>query len=611
MKKNTQCRVIDIAASEGVEAIYGITDVFFLDFHRYAGEAGIKMVGPRHESAAAMMAIAHARMTGKAQMCMAQAGPGVTNILPGVSIAHFDKIPLVVVASCRSMTAQQRAARGFFQSAPQIDLFRPITKYQATVQSPETVDEVMIEAFRQANAGVPGPVFVQIPTDVMWEEHDYAPVPPSAANRAPKQQAADNQLTSALTLIRESKCPLILAGTGINLARGHDRLLKLAKHLNCPVVPSWGGRGTYPENDEQFLMFGSGANDACAAADLVIAIGTSIGEQLHFGHPPRWGELGKQKWIHIEKDAGSIGVNRPIDAPLVGDLNEILDQLNSELQDDLEPRTAPKQMRQWRKKQDDFLNSIRKDVSTADPIHPGRLAVEIRKAMPDNAIAIQDGGCTAMWAQYYYEQRSHDYLWTPHIGHLGIGIPYAIGAATATNSDRPVIVFNGDGSFGFHAMEIETAVRHELSIIVVVFVDNQWGMELVDIHASEYSKVPDSSFSNPRVDKLAEALGAHGEYVEKYADIAPALKRALKTKGPSVLHVAVDPAINTDENELPYWDELMSWWQADGYGYGQPPIEKLALETPAQTQEIPLANQQTQRCWRGKTCHCQDGARSQ
>lgn len=581
MRMNTQSRVIEIAAAEGVEAIYGITDVFFLDFHRSAGGAGIKMVGPRHESAAAMMAIAHARTSGKPQMCMAQAGPGVTNILPGVSIAHFDKIPLVVVATCRSMTAQQRAARGLFQTAPQIELFRPITKYQATVQSPEAVDEVLAEAFRQATTGVPGPVFVQIPTDVMWEEHDYGSLLPPAQTRAPRAAAPDVQIEAAAALIEQADCPLILAGNGLNLARGHERLKELAAKLKCPVVPSWGGRGAFPEDHPQFLMFGSGANEACANADVVIAVGTSIGEQLHFGREPRWGREGEQKWIHVEKDAASIGVNRPIDVPLVGDLNVILDQLNASLAKLSTPRKPPALMESWRSKQDAFFQELHARPHASNPIHPAKLALEIRAAMPDNAIAIQDGGCTAMWMQYFYEQRSPDYIWTPHIGHLGIGIPYAVGSSIATKGETPVVVFHGDGAMGFHPMEIETAVRHELPLVIVVFADNQWGMELVDIHPNEYGKVPDSSFSNPRFDKLAEALGAHGEYVTQHDDIPSALARALETKGPSVLHVEVDPQINTDESELPNWDELMSWWQADGYGYGQPPIEKLADETAA------------------------------
>ena len=571
-RQNVQTRLIQLMVAEGVEAIYGINDVFFHDFHQQAEASGIRMIGPRHEAAAAMMADAHTRMAGRSQVCMAANGPGVMNLLPGIASAYADNVPVVAIVSSRSMKARSRAATGFFQLAPQLEIFAPVTKYQQTIITAERVDEVMHEAFRRANTGTPGPVIVEVPTDVMWEEGHFQPAPAPDSYRVATSAPPHDAIGAAVGMLKEAKLPVILAGDGIKMSRSFDALERLARVLACPVIVTWAGAGAIPETDSQALMFGWGANEACAQADVVLAVGTSIGETLHFGQPPRWGAEGLQRWIHVERDAGKIGLNRRADVPLVGDLADVLPHLARALAE-YGPFSTPPQLAGWRTAQDAMRRAWRDATTDANPIHPGRAMMELSSVTPEHSVIVRDGGCTKLWHIFLTELRSRDCLSSGHMGHLGVGIPFAIGAAFATGKNRPVLVVSGDGAFGFHAMELETAVRHELPIVVVVNFDQQWGMELVDFEPDEYDRIPDSRFTLSRLDQLAVALGAHGEYVEHFDDLVPALQRAFAAGKPAVVQIITDSLVNSTESALPCWEEFLSWWQADGYGYGLPVSE--------------------------------------
>ena len=194
------------------------------------------------------------------------------------------------------------------------------------------------------------------------------------------------------------------------------------------------------------------------------------------------------------------------------------------------------------------------------PIHPGRLMVEARKAIPDDAVIVRDGGNTTLWELTYFEQRSHDYLWTSKFGHLGTGLPYAIGAKLAVG-DRPVALITGDSAFMFHVTEIETAVRHNLPVVVIVNYDRKWGMEVPGMSETLKREIAiEQSFV--RMDKMAEAMGGHGEFVEETKDIAPAVERAFASGKPAVVQVVADERVNN--SEMPNWKEFTRWYGDDG-----------------------------------------------
>ncbi|NCF19058.1 MAG: hypothetical protein GWP63_12520 [Haliea sp.] len=571
-RKKGQQRLVDLFRAEQVSLISGIVDVHFMEFHRAAVEYGIRMLGTRHEVSSVMVAEAASRMLGRPQVAMAAYGPGVANMVGGVVTAMEERVPLIVLVSGRGFHTRSVVRQGKYQYWSQIDVFREITKYAAVVQDIRQLDEVVREAFRQATSGTPGPVYIEVPVDIMWGEYDFPPVLAPEQYRSTVPQPAQEQLVDeAATLLARTRMPLILAGQGIHTARGHAELQQLAQLLKCPVVTSFGAKGALPDNHPQALSFGfAGANEACREADVVLAVGTSIGEPLLCGEPPRWGEYGEQQWIHVERNPARLHTNRLADIPLVGDLKAVLPQLTESLEA-LGPFDPPPTLADYKQQQANWRQQVAESTHDHSPIHPGHLMLEVRKAVPDEAVMVRDGGCTALWELCLYEQRSNDFLWTSHCGHLGSGLPYAIGAQFAAGRDRPVVLISGDGALGFQIMDFETAVREQLPVCIVVNCDNTWGMELMDFYKGPESIVecPGVTMAPTRYDQMAIAMGGHGEYVKEATDIAPAVTRALASGKPSIVQVMTDVNINANTLALPAVDELLSFYYLDGnQGYG-------------------------------------------
>ena len=572
IKMKGQERLIDLFDAEGVDVISGIVDVHFMHFHRRAKAAGMKMVGTHHEVASVNMAEAASRMSGKPQVCMAAYGPGVANMVGGVVVARAENVPLIVLVTQRSKNCQSAVRNGIYQYWDQAEVFRSITKYQAIVNTIDRLDESVRECFRQATTGTPGPVYLEVNIDVMWSDAEFPQcLPPASYRTVEPQQAAETQLAQAADMLVNATFPIILAGQGIHVSQGHDELEALARALNCAVIPTFGGKGALPDNDPQTLVFGfEGSNEACAEADVVLAVGTSIGEAVFFGEPPRWGEQDKQKWIHIERNPGRLHTNRFADCPVVGDLRAVLPELARRVQAQRGTVERPRLV-ELKQKQVEWRNALTERSNDVIPMDPGFAFQELRKAIPDDAILVRDGGCTAIWELMMYEHRSRDFLWNSHIAQLGCGLPYANGAQLVAGADRPVLLITGDGAVGFQWMEFETAVRERLPIIVVVNCDSCWGMELMDFYdgAGSEETCPGVMMAPVRYDKMAEAIGGHGEYVERAADISTAVERALASGKASVIQLMTDFNINANTMAMPELAQVLTFYNLDGeQGYG-------------------------------------------
>jgi len=567
-----QERLIELFDAEGVEVISGIVDVHFMHFHRRAIAAGMKMVGTHHEVASVNTAEAASRMTGKPQVCMAAYGPGVANMVGGVVVAREENVPMIVLVTQRSKNCKGAVRNGIYQFWDQAEVFKHITKYQAVVNTLDRLDESVRECFRQATTGTPGPVYLEVNIDVMWGEAKFPKaLSPAEYRSVEPQQASEGQIAKAAEMLRNAKFPIILAGQGVHVARGHDELEALARALKCAVIPTFGAKGVLPENDPQTLIFGfDGSNEACAEADVVLAVGTSIGEPVFFGEAPRWGEPGEQKWIHVERNPAQLHTNRFADCPLVGDLKAVLPALTERIQagggSADRPRLAELKQKQleWRK----ALGARSNDVV---PMDPGFAFQELRESIPDSAVLVRDGGCTSVWELMLFEQRSRDFLWNSHIAQLGCGLPYAVGAQLVVGNDRPVLLITGDGAVGFQWMEFETAVRENLPIIVVINCDSCWGMELMDFYDGKGSEetCPGVMMAPVRYDEMAKAIGGHGEYVERASEIAAAVERSLKSGKPSVIQLMTDFNINANTMAMPELADVLTFYNLDGdKGYG-------------------------------------------
>jgi thiamine pyrophosphate-dependent acetolactate synthase large subunit-like protein len=560
-EQTVSARIVDLLRAEGVDTIFGVPDPNYAEIHRIAREAGMKLVAPRHEAAGGFMADALSRMTGCPQVVMAAPGPGVANMLPAVVCASKENVPVVFVGPQRERVYDAAVRRSKFQYSPQIRLFEPAVKYAAVVEFPHQVDEVFHEAFRRALGGTPGPVYVELPLSTIIQRAPYPVAPAPDQYRLVEPDAPQARVEEAAELLVRAKLPVILAGTGVHTSRGHRELAQLAEQLGCAVVTTYGGRGALPETHLQVHTFGSPqALEATCGADVLLAVGTSIGEQLHYGRGERYyGAPGSKRWIHLEREPQAIGVNRPVDVPLVGDLRSVLPQLRTALEA-RGPFSASPEVARWRDERVALRRQIAETAPDTAPVHPGRAMLEVRAALPDDAVIVRDGGCTSLWELAYFELRCNDYLWTSKFGHLGTGLPYAIGAQLCVGPERRVCLITGDSAFGFHVMELETAVRHRLPIVTVVNYDQGWGMEL-DAYDAQ-GGFDELRHAFVRLDDLARSMGAHGEFCEKTDQIGPAIERALASGKPAVVQVVTDMEVNA--RQAPNWQEFASWYGFEG-----------------------------------------------
>ena len=549
---------------EGIRYVFGvpgdqcnpITDAIY----RLGETNGIRFVTTRHEQAAAHAADAWARTTGQPGVCLGTVGPGVADLVPGVYAAYGDSVPMVVLGA-QNQTWRCYPEHGSMQSLDQVPLMAPVTKWQALVNDIRRMTHLVQIAFRQATSGCPGPVYLDLPSNVLCDKlnTDQYPVMPPARYRPQAPPVADASLIErAADLLANSRYPLVHIGSGVLRSGAWSEAVELAEYLSAPVTTTLSGRGGIPEDHPLCLIPSAfGALQAQADADIVLLVGSRLGDTDFWGRPPIWGELGKQKFVQIEIEPKNMALNRPVDLCLLGDAKGTLASLIEQVRLRTGPKGENPQLADARREQQRWVAGWKEGAASDQvPIHPLRLMREVREFFPRDAILVQDGGNTAVWSFYQnrvYEPRS--FLWAADSGHLGAGVPYAI-AAKLAQPDRVVFCVTGDGSFGFNAMEMETARREGTPIIVIIANDRAWGMikggqKLV--YKERYCGV---DFSDARYDKLAEALGCHGERVAEPDQIRPALKRAMESGLPSVLDVVVDSEAHLTPPDLALLDSV-------------------------------------------------------
>ncbi|MCX5045413.1 thiamine pyrophosphate-binding protein [Aldersonia sp. NBC_00410] len=556
-------RILDLFEAEGINTIFGIPDPNFVHLFHEAEERGWNVVAPHHEESAGMMAEAVSRMTGKAAVCIGTLGPGIANIAGAIMCAKVENSPVIFLGGQRARITEQRVRRGRIQFVKQAGLVENSVKYSASIEYADQTDEIIREGLRKALSGTPGPVYIEYPSHVILEELDVPPVLPPDRYRLVGQTAGQDKITEAAELIRAAKQPVLIVGHGVHTARAQETVKELADLMACPVIQTSGGTSYIKGLEDRTFPYGFSAAglEAVVASDLALAIGTELGEPVHFGRGRHWvANEANRKWILVEQDPTAIGVNRPIDVPLVGDLRAVVPQLVEALRDT--PRTATPELAEWIKKDADRLHELAETApSGRTPVHPARLIVEATKVFPADGIMVRDGGATTIFGWTYSQAKPHDVMWNQNFGHLGTGLPYAVGASVADGGKRPVMLVTGDSSFQFQIAELETAARLNLPLVCVVAVDYAWGLE-VGVYKRTFghdSRETGTHWStNTRFDKVAEGFGCYGEYVEREEDIAPAIKRAYASGTPGVIHVAIDPKANSEE--MPSYDEFRTWY---------------------------------------------------
>ncbi|KAF5992053.1 MULTISPECIES: thiamine pyrophosphate-binding protein [Streptomyces] len=556
-------RILELFEAEGIDTIFGIPDPNFVHMFHLAEERGWNVVAPHHEESAGFMAEAVSRMTGKAAVCIGTLGPGVANLAGAMMCAKVENSPVVFLGGQRARITEQRVRRGRIQFVKQAALFEPSVKYSASIEYADQTDEVIREGLRKALSGTPGPVYIEYPSHVIQEDLDVAPALPPEAYRLVGQTAGPDKVAEAVAFVRAATQPILLVGHGVHTARAGESVRALAEAMACPVIQTSGGTSYIAGLEDRTFPYGfsAAAIDAVVKSDLCLAIGTELGEPVHYGRGRHWvANEANRRWILVEQDPQAIGVNRSVDVPLVGDLRAVVPQLVDALE--ATPRTASPELAGWITQDAARLAELAETApSGMSPVHPARLIVEATKVFPKDGIMVRDGGATTIFGWTYSQAKPHDVMWNQNFGHLGTGLPYAIGASVAEGGKRPLMLITGDSSFQFHIAELETAARLSLPLVCVVGVDYAWGLE-VGVYKRTFGQGSLETgvhwSKNTRLDKVAEGFGCHGEYVERDEDIAPAVKRAYASGRPGVVHVAVDPKANSEE--MPSYDEFRTWY---------------------------------------------------
>jgi len=556
------------------DQLYPILDAIYKDKR-------IDFITMRHEAAAAHAADAWARVTGEPGVCLGTVGPGAANLVGGVYPAFVDSIPMIVI------TAQNQAWRsypdhGSTQGLDQLLLFKAVTKWNALVSHWNRIPELTQWAFRMTRSGKPGPVHLDFPSNVLFQtgdESEIKVVHPLSYRAAERPVGDSSLIDQAAMMLVKAKSPLIHAGGGVLRSGASKELVELAEYLQAPVTTSPSGRSAIPEDHPLCLIPtspGTGALVAQIEADIVLLVGGRLGDYEMWGQPPMaWGEPSQQRFIQVDISSDMIGLNRPVDIGIVGDAKSTLRALLETIKKYTSRKEKRKSLQDYKQVEKRWLEEHEKTSrSDSVPIHPLRLIREVQEFFPRDAIAVVDGGNTAIWSLYLnraYE--ANTFLWSVDSGHLGIGVPYAIAAKLAAPS-KQVYCISGDGAFGFNIQELETASRLKLPVVFIVANDLAFGMIKSGqtlVYSKRYIGV---DFSNIRYDKVAQAMNCYGERVVEPSEIKPALQRAVDSGLPAVLDVEIDREVIPPDFELVamVWLEGCEFPEAE-----EPPKEKVPV----------------------------------
>ena len=481
-----------------------------------ADARGWSVIAPHHEESAGFMAEAASRMTGKPGLYIGTLGPGVANIAGAMMCAKVENSPVIFLGGQRARITERRVRRGRIQFVKQEGLFAPSVKYSTSIAYADQTDEIVREAIRRAMSGTPGPSYIEYPSHVILEELDAPDSLPPSRYRLVDQGAGAREVAEAAKLIREASRPILLVGHGVHTSRTQAPVKELAELMACPVIQTSGGTSFIPGLEDRTFAYGFSPSAVAAVvnSDLCVALGTELGEPVHYGKTRHWaGRNDIRKWIYVEQDPLAIGVNRPIDVPLVGDLRGVVPQLVEALVDT--PRQPSADLDVLIKTEAEELAQLAENAPTGrTPVHPARFVVEATKAFPKDGILVRDGGATVIFGWTYSQAKPRDLIWNQNFGHLGTGLPYAVGASIAEGRKRPVMLLTSDSAFLFHISNLETAARENLPLVCVVGVDHQWGLE-VGVYKRTFeqpSPQPGVHWSKDvRFDKIAEGFGCHGE----------------------------------------------------------------------------------------------------
>jgi acetolactate synthase-1/2/3 large subunit len=520
----------------GVEVVFTLSGGHIMPLYDGCIDEGIKIVDVRHEQAAVHAADAWARCRpGSIGVAAITAGPGVTDGVTGIANAWRANSPILVFGGQGPFS---NLRRGSLQEMDHLGVVRPITKFADAIYQTHRIPEYVELAIRHAVSGIPGPAYLEIPMDVFMGQAEWADAPIPRIRTEPPRLSPDRaEVRRAIELLSGAKRPMVMAGTSVKWSRASAELNRFLQDTHMPAYTNGMGRGTVPPESPEFLN--RSRREALKRSDCVILAGTLLDFRMAFGKTIP----AEAKIIQLEMDATLIGQNRSSDVGLVGNLACSFELLLEEMKN----QGARLDFSAWRDELRAIETAAEKKVEAAlqsdeVPVDPQRMCREVRDwlATLDDPIVIGDGGdIVATAAKILPVKREGAWMDPGPLGTLGVGAPFAIAAQLANPGKRVVVVY-GDGSFGLNGFEFDTAVRFGLPIIGVVGNDGAWGQMMRPQGAIYgWDRLQATLLNVTRYDKVVEALGGHGELVERPADLRPALERAAASGKPALVNVVI------------------------------------------------------------------------
>jgi thiamine pyrophosphate-dependent acetolactate synthase large subunit-like protein len=536
--------VIEALRAEGIEYTFGIvgTTTNSIVTEMY-GRSDIKFVDSRHEEGAAFMAYGYARASGKPTACITTSGPGTINLATGIALAWKGRAPVLVIAGDVALDYIHRDGAQAFDL---VGIFSPFTKLARQVNKTERIVEMLHDALRMALSGKRGPVFLDIPRDLLDNQSLNSEITAPAAYRAVDQSIPGDAaaVERAVQLLTQAERPLLLAGGGVVDAEASADAVALAELLDMALVPSYGHNDVVPNGHRLFVgpAGGRGAGESAQAihrADVILALGTRLNQATTHWN---FSVINPQtRIVQVDIDAQEIGRNFPVAVGIAGDAKAVAQQLLARLRAQLpQGRAHPA----WRSEIEALAAQRKARLAaertlTGDPMMPQRVYPELNKVLPRDCMVTLDAGVAPGLA---YDRLKFELPRTffNYAGHGGLGMGYCVGLGTKLGRpDRPAVALQGDGGFLYTSGEINTAVRWNIPLVSIVLNNGCHGAEKAQQQRYFGARYIGVDLAGPRLDKLAEVYGANGYYVTRPDEIADVVATALKSNRPCVIEIPV------------------------------------------------------------------------
>ena len=527
--------------NEGVEYVFGIPGEENIDLMDAILDSSIRFVITRHEQGAAFMADVYGRLTGKPGVCLATLGPGATNLITGFADANMDCAPIIGIAGQGAATRMHKESH---QILDLVNLFKPISKYSIGIRSPEVVPEIIRKSFQVAVAETPGGCFMDLPENIAKMEVDGEPLP---IHEIRPPEAPQHRIETAAEIIMNAKFPLVIAGNGVIRGNASDALKDFVERLCLPVANTFMAKGSVPFSHPRSLgTVGLQARDfiTCGSdrADVVVCIGYDLVEY----HPRLWNATADKKIIHIARLQPEIDSHYIPSCDVLGDIGISLSRIADCAETKYSPKDKEDQASYAGKLREIIIDEFNQYIDDKSfPIKPQKILWDLRQVLKPEDIVLSDVGAHKMWlARMYQAERPNTCLISNGFASMGIAVPGAL-AAKLVYPERTILAVTGDAGFLMNSQEIETALRVNTPMIILIWNDGEYG--LITWHQMKaFGRQSHTEFNNPDFVKYAESFGAKGYRINAVDELVPTIKQAIKDNTVVVIDCPVDYSVNLE-----------------------------------------------------------------